>query len=43
MEGILTPDEAARDIWAALPDGGPSESVLLFGAPPEGARNATKL
>ena len=43
MDGILTPEEAARDIWAALPDGGPGESVLLFGAPPEGARAATKL
>ena len=43
MEGILTPEEAARDIWAALPDGGPGESVLLFGAPPEGAGGATKL
>jgi NAD(P)-dependent dehydrogenase (short-subunit alcohol dehydrogenase family) len=43
MEGILTPEEAARDIWSALPDGGPGESVLLFGAPPEGARGATKL
>lgn len=43
MDGVLTPDEAAADIWAALPDGGPGESVLLFGAPPEGARQATKL
>ncbi len=43
MEGILTPDEAALDIWNALPDGGPSESVLLFGSPPEGARAATRL
>lgn len=43
MEGVLTPEEAARDIWAALPDGGPGESVLLFGAPPEGAHGATKL
>jgi hypothetical protein len=24
------------DIWDALPDGGPGESVLLFGAPPAG-------
>jgi len=37
MTGILTPEQAAADIWAALPDGGPAESVLLFGAPPEGA------
>jgi NAD(P)-dependent dehydrogenase (short-subunit alcohol dehydrogenase family) len=43
MDGILTPEEAARDIWAALPDGGPRESVLLFGAPPEGAGEETKL
>jgi len=43
MDGVLTPQGAARDIWAALPDGGPGESVLLFGAPPEGARGATKL
>jgi benzil reductase ((S)-benzoin forming) len=43
MDGILTPEEAAHDIWAALPDGGPNESVLLFGAPPEGARTATRL
>jgi NAD(P)-dependent dehydrogenase (short-subunit alcohol dehydrogenase family) len=43
MEGVLTPEQAARDIWAALPDGGPGESVLLFGAPPPGARLATKL
>jgi benzil reductase ((S)-benzoin forming) len=42
MTGILTPEQAAADIWAALPDGGPRESVLLFGAPPEGAQ-ATKL
>jgi benzil reductase ((S)-benzoin forming) len=40
MEGVLTPEQAARDIWAALPDGGPTESVLLFGAPPEGAKAA---
>jgi NAD(P)-dependent dehydrogenase (short-subunit alcohol dehydrogenase family) len=31
----LTPDEAARQIWAALPPAG-DESVLLFGAPPSG-------
>ena len=31
----LTPDEAARQIWAALPPAG-DESVLLFGAPPTG-------
>jgi len=37
MTGILTPEQTAADIWAALPDGGPAESVLLFGAPPEGA------
>jgi NAD(P)-dependent dehydrogenase (short-subunit alcohol dehydrogenase family) len=43
MEGVLTPDEAARDIWTALPDGGPGQSVLLFGAPPEGAGSATKI
>jgi benzil reductase ((S)-benzoin forming) len=43
MEGILTPDDAARDIWAALPDGGPGDSVLLFGAPPEGAGSASRL
>jgi benzil reductase ((S)-benzoin forming) len=42
MTGILTPEQAAADIWAALPDGGPGESVLLFGAPPEGAQ-ATNL
>ncbi len=42
-QGILTPDEAARDIWAELPDGGPQDSVLLFGAPPEGAKIATKV
>lgn len=43
MDGVLTPEEAARDIWAALPDGGPGESVLLFGAPPEGARASSKV
>jgi short-subunit dehydrogenase len=43
MEGILTPEDAARDIWAALPDGGPADSVLLFGSPPEGARAATRM
>jgi len=32
----LTPDDAARDIWAALPPS-PDRSVLLFGAPPTGA------
>jgi benzil reductase ((S)-benzoin forming) len=42
-EGVLTPDEAARDIWKMLPDGGPRESVLLFGAPPEGAQSASKV
>jgi benzil reductase ((S)-benzoin forming) len=29
-EGVLTPEEAGRDIWAALPPAG-NESVLLFG------------
>lgn len=29
-QGVLSPDEAARDIWAALPPKG-DESVLLFG------------
>jgi benzil reductase ((S)-benzoin forming) len=43
MDGVLTPTEAARDIWAALPDGGPGESVLLFGAPPDGARTVSKV
>ncbi|HVV30741.1 MAG TPA: SDR family NAD(P)-dependent oxidoreductase [Mycobacteriales bacterium] len=42
-DSLLTPEQAARDIWAALPDGGPSESVLLFGSPPEGARRATPM
>lgn len=42
MDGVLTPEQAARDIWAALPDGGPAESVLLFGAPPAGAQAAAK-
>ncbi len=42
MTGILTPEQAAADIWAALPDGGPGESVLLFGSPPVGA-GAAKL
>ncbi len=42
MTGILTPEQAAADIWSALPEGGPEDSVLLFGAPPEGAR-ASKL
>ncbi|MBY8862869.1 SDR family NAD(P)-dependent oxidoreductase [Nocardia sp. CA2R105] len=32
----LTPDDAARDIWAAMPPP-PDTSVLLFGAPPSGA------
>jgi benzil reductase ((S)-benzoin forming) len=40
MDGVLTPEQAARDIWSALPDGGPAESVLLFGAPPAGAKAA---
>ena len=31
----LSPDEAGRQIWAALPPAG-DESVLLFGAPPSG-------
>jgi hypothetical protein len=31
----LGPDEAGRQIWAALPPAG-DESVLLFGAPPSG-------
>jgi benzil reductase ((S)-benzoin forming) len=43
MEGVITPEEAARDIWAALGDGGPKESVLLFGASPEGAAKATQI
>ncbi len=42
-EGVLTPDEAARNIWEKLPTGGPRESVLLFGEPPEGAKQATKV
>ena len=39
----LTPDEAGRQIWAALPPAG-NESVLLFGAPPSGvdAKGAPK-
>ena len=37
MDGVLTPEQAATDIWSALPDGGPAESVLLFGSPPAGA------
>lgn len=31
----LSPDEAGRQIWAALPLAG-EESVPLFGAPPSG-------
>ncbi|MEU1525553.1 SDR family NAD(P)-dependent oxidoreductase [Nocardia rhamnosiphila] len=31
----LSPDDAARDIWAAMPPP-PDTSVLLFGAPPSG-------
>ena len=29
-QGVLTPDQAARDIWAALPPRD-DQSVLLFG------------
>ncbi len=42
-EGFDDIDTAARAIWSALPEGGPSKSVLLFGAPPKGAERSTTL
>jgi hypothetical protein len=43
-KGVLTPEEAGRDIWAALPPRN-GESLLLFGemvvADPESGRSAT--